>query len=307
MLVISAKSGQLGNRLLLFANFIAFARENKFTVLNPAFEEYAEFFQSTAKDFLCCYPAPLLSIPGNKKIRQYYYNFNRSLVESGRFNTIDIKRDKPFNWSRSNIVEQLKPKSLNFFKGWLFRDGWFVDETANLRKHSDAIRAYFQPLKKYQENIAKLISNIRNGTDILIGVHIRQGDYRQHQDGRYFYQAEQYLKVMESVQALFSDKQVTFLICSNEKQEADFFQHLSYVYGNNHIIEDMYALAECDYIIGPPSSYTMWASFYGERPLYMIRDVNKALELKDFVHYYQWQGLFHYNDDWSKSFWEWTH
>lgn len=307
MLVISAKSGQLGNRLLLFANFMAFAMENKLTVFNPAFEEYAEFFQSTAKDFLCCYPAPPFSIKRNKLLGKYYYNFNSYLTKSGRFNTIELKRDKPFNWSNSTIVEQLKPGSINFFKGWLFRDGWFVDETVNLRKHGDAIRAYFQPLKKYQENVSKLISSIRSKTDVLIGVHIRQGDYQQHQNGRYFYQVEQYLKVMESAQALFPEKKVTFLICSNNKQEQDQFQHLSHVFGNNHIIEDMYSLAECDYIIGPPSSYTMWASFYGERPLYMIKNVNKDLEIKDFVHFYQWQGVFHYNDDWSKSFWEWTH
>lgn len=307
MLVISAKSGQLGNRLLLFANFIAFAIENTLTVLNPAFEEYAEFFQGTAQNILCCYPPLPVLLPGNRKLRKFYYNLNSYLSENGRFHAVEIKRDKPFNWRDSNIAEQVKSKSIHFFKGWLFRDGWFVAETANLRKHGDAIRTYFQPLQKYQKNIAKLISNIRNKTDILIGIHIRQGDYQQHQNGRYFYQAEQYVKVMESAQMLFSDKKITFLICSNEKHEIHHFQHLSYVFGNNHIIEDMYALAECDYIIGPPSSYTMWASFYGERPLYMIRDVNKALERKDFVHFYQWQGIFHYNDDWSKSFWEWTH
>lgn len=307
MLVISAKSGQLGNRLLLFANFIAFAIENNYTVLNPAFEDYAEFFQSTAKDFLCRYPAPLFSIPNNKWLGKYYYNFNRYLVESGRYKIIQIQRDQPFNWSHSQIAKELQPKAVNFFQGWLFRDGWFVDDTSNLRRHQEKIRAYFQPLKQYQLNIANLVSKIRSQTDIIIGVHIRQGDYQYHQDGKYFYSIEQYVKVMASALALFPEQKVTFLICSNQKQEEHYFQHLSYIYGNNHIIEDMYSLAECDYIIGPPSSYTMWASFYGERPLFMIRDVDKKLELKDFVHFYEWQGVFHYDEDWSKSFWEWTH
>ncbi len=306
MLVISAKSGQLGNRLLLFANFIAFAIENRLTVLNPAFDDYAGLFESTAKDFLCCYPAPPLAIKGNKWLRQKYYNFNRYLLESGRFNTIDIKRDQPFNWSKSNILEELKP-GVTFFQGWLFRDGWFASETANLHKHGAAIRTYFKPLKIHQANVSNLISSIRSKTDILVGIHIRQGDYQQHQDGRYFYQLEQYIKVMESAQALFPNKKVTFLICSNAKQEEQQLENLSYVFGSNRIIEDMYSLAECDYIIGPPSSYTMWASFYGERPLYMIRDVNKALEIKDFINFQQWEGIFHYNEDWSKNFWEWTH
>ncbi|MTJ11702.1 hypothetical protein FJR11_03620 [Anabaena sp. UHCC 0187] len=308
MLVISAKSGQLGNRLLLFANFIAFAIKNNYKVVNPAFEEYAEFFHSTERNFLCCYPPLAFPLPSNKRLRSYYYQFNCYLSNSGLFKKINIPRDKPFNWSNSyNICQQINPHAINFFQGWLFRDGWFIEDIANLRQYADTIRTYFRPLPKYQSNIANLISKIRHHSDVIIGVHIRQGDYQSHQDGRYFYTVKQYVKVMETVKKLFANKKVTFLICSNENQTPDNFQNLSYVYGNNHIIEDMYSLAECDYIIGPPSTYTMWASFYGEKPLYMIRDVNKSLTIQDFVQFDQWQGIFYANEDWSKNSWEWIH
>ena len=307
MLVISGKSGQLGNRLLLFANFMAYAIKNNYTVINPAFDEYAQFFKSTSKDFLCHYPPNPLAIPNNKWLGKLYYEFNLYLADSGRFNTITIKRDQPFNWVNSQITKELKPDGINFFKGWLFRDGWFVDDIPNLCQHRAKICAYFQPITKHQLNISKLISNIRSQTDIIIGVHIRHGDYQQHQDGRYFYTIEQYVKVMESAQRLFPDQKVTFLICSNQKQEDHYFQHFSYIYGNNHLVEDMYSLAECDYIIGPPSSYTMWASFYGERRLYMIRDINQVLKMQNFVQYDQLKGVFHYQEDWSKNVWEWTH
>lgn len=307
MLIISAKSGQLGNRLLLFANFIAFAKENNLTVLNPALDEYANFFKSTDGDFLCRYPAPGLRIRGNSFIRRYYYSFNRYLVESGRFNTISLTREKPFNWSDSKIAEQVKKDSLFFFQGWLFRDGWFIGDIDNLRKHGDAIRAYFTPLKMYETNVLTLIERIRNGIDILIGVHIRQGDYEKHQEGRYFYSVQDYVKIMESVLKLFPQKKAKFLICSNVKQDNKLFEQFNYALGNNQIVEDLYSLAECDYIIGPPSSYTMWASFYGNKPLYMIRDLAKTPNLDDFVHFYDWKGIFHYRENWSESFWEWIH
>lgn len=307
MLVISAKSGQLGNRLLLFANFIAFAIENKLKVLNPAFDEYAGFFESTAQNFLCCYPVPAFTIKGNKFIRKRYYSFNRYLAESELFKTISISREKPFNWSDSKVADQVKEGAIIFFQGWLFRDGWFIGDLDNLRKHSDAIRAYFTPVKKYQDNISNLRATFKKNYNIIVGVHIRQGDYQKHQKGRYFYLTEEYVKVMESVQKLFSNKNVSFLICSNVEQDKSLFNRFDYSFGNNHIIEDMYSLAQCDYIVGPPSSYTMWASFYGNKPLYMIRGVNKVLELENFVHFYDWKGLFHYRDNWNESFWEWTH
>ncbi|MBD2359315.1 alpha-1,2-fucosyltransferase [Tolypothrix sp. FACHB-123] len=307
MLVISAKSGQLGNRLLTFANFIAFSIENNLTVINPAFEEYADFFESTSKDFLCRYPPLRCPIYGNKFLRKCYYNFNRQLAESGKFNTLSIQRQQTFNWQNMQIINDLNLKSINFFQGWLFRDGWFVNDLPLLGKHRAKICAYFQPLYQYKVNVSKLMSQVRSQAEIVIGVHIRHGDYQQHHNGQYFYSVEEYVKVMKLAQNLFPHQKTIFLICSNEQHEKSYFQELSYVYGNNHIIEDMYALAECDYIIGPPSSYTMWASYYGDTPIYMVRDINKNFKIHDFVHFYQWKGVYYTHKDWSKNFWEWTH
>ncbi|MBE9227737.1 alpha-1,2-fucosyltransferase [Phormidium sp. LEGE 05292] len=306
MLVISAKSGQLGNRLLLFANCIAFAIENKIRVFNPAFAEYAEFFESTSRDLFCAYPPLNLPISINKFARTKCYQFNRRLAESGIFKTVSLTREKPFNWSDSKLTEELQTSAIVFMQGWLLRDGWFVKDTALLQKHSTAIRKYFTPLKKYRLNVIKLISSMRNQADIIVGVHIRHGDYAVHQNGKYFYQIEEYVKVMKSVEKLFSNQKVAFLICTNGEQNPQLLKDLNYYFANNHIIEDLYALAECDYIIGPPSSYTMWASFYGDRPLYKIRDVNQEPNINDFVHFYEWQGIFYYREDWSQSFWEWT-
>jgi len=56
-------------------------------------------------------------------------------------------------------------------------------------------------------------------------------------------------------------------------------------FGTGHFIEDLYTLASCDYIIGPPSTFTMWASFYGRVPLYKIIDRNKLQEIDDFTYF----------------------
>lgn len=307
MLIISAKSGLLGNRLLLFANFIALAIDNNLTVLNPAFEEYAEFFIGTSRDFLCCYPPPDCTAAGNKFIRNKYYKTVKYLRDKKVFKTQEITREKPFNLVNYPNIETLKDSSIVCFQGWVFRDGWFVEDLPKLHKYADRIRAYFTPLERYTINVNNLILNIKNSADIIVGIHIRQGDYAQHQNGRYFYKTEQYLAVMNSLIKLFEGKTIKFLICSNVPQEPSLFEDFNCVFATSHLIEDMYALAECDYIVGPPSTYTMWASFYGEKPLYMIRDVRQAINLKDFVHFYEWQGVFNYRDNWNESFWEWTH
>jgi len=30
----------------------------------------------------------------------------------------------------------------------------------------------------------------------------------------------------------------------------------------------IFSFAKCDYIVGPPSTFTSWASFYGDVPVY---------------------------------------
>ena len=112
---------------------------------------------------------------------------------------------------------------------------------------------------------------------------------------------------MNSVVKLFYRKNFKFFIGSNIPQNPSLFYNFNCGFGSGYLTKDMYALAECDYVVGPPSSYTMWASFYGDKPLYMIRNVNKTLNLKDFVRFYEWQGIYHGRDEWSESFWEWTH
>ena len=48
------------------------------------------------------------------------------------------------------------------------------------------------------------------------------------------------------------------------------------------------------------------ASFYREQLLYTIADINKAPNMNEIVRFYQWQGMFHYRENWSQSYWEWT-
>jgi len=44
----------------------------------------------------------------------------------------------------------------------------------------------------------------------------------------------------------------------------------------------MYGFARCDYLIGPPSTFTMWASFYGQVPLNIICRNDQPQAIDDF-------------------------
>ena len=106
---------ELGKRLLLFANFIAWAIEHNWTVLNPAFDDYAELFVGTAGDLLCGYPAPYFTAAGNKFVRSKYYNFIKYLSNKKILKTPEITRKEHFTWLKYQEIEQIKHGSIVCF------------------------------------------------------------------------------------------------------------------------------------------------------------------------------------------------
>ncbi len=149
-------------------------------------------------------------------------------------------------------------------------------------RHAD-IRRVFQPGQKYVRRAEKLISGLRRSSDLLIGVHVRRGDYREYRNGQYYFDDATYRRVMEELAEQRSDKQVRFFLCSNEPIELDNFAGLPvFTLPSAAGIEDLHALSLCDYIFGPPSTYSMWASYYGQVPLQFITEGKDALALEKF-------------------------
>ena len=291
LIVISSKAGQLGNRLFNFTNFIAFAAAHRATVINPSFDEYAELFESTRCNLLCRYPAKRL-FPAwlcSPRVRSAFYRVMALLARVikksgglGRLARVVSVSDDTFYLLDDNprAIDVFQESKVVFVSGLQFRD------ISNIKKYSDEIRAYFTPARLYVDNIDALTRPIRNRCDVLIGVHIRRGDYASHLHGRYCFEIEDYLRVIEDAKSLFPGKKVAFLICSNEKLHRGLFGEMDCTFGTGHFLEDMYALARCDYIVGPPSTYSLWASFYGQALLCFLQTRDAKLVLTDFVDYF---------------------
>jgi hypothetical protein len=52
--------------------------------------------------------------------------------------------------------------------------------------------------------------------------------------------------------------------------------------GTGHLVEDLYSFTHCDYLIGPPSTFTSWASFYGRVPLCRVESPEMPIRREDF-------------------------
>jgi hypothetical protein len=129
---------------------------------------------------------------------------------------------------------------------------------------------------------------MRSGKEVLVGVHVRRGDYAGFAGGDYFFELGEYREAMERmVELIGGGKQVRFLVCGNESgvAEAGEWRGMEVVGGTGVAVEDLALLGRCDFLVGPPSTFSMWASFYGGVRLGEMRRENgagRSLRLEDF-------------------------
>lgn len=271
MIIFTDKTGQLGNQLFEFSTFIANSLENNSGLTNLFFTDYKEYFKGSSSQNHLPFIRTSLGNPLADKILR---KLTQSLLVRGLAGSLNAVIHGDGNSYDIN--------SINSRGKILLKSGaWFTD-FKNFYKYGKEIRSYFTPINKYTDNINHFIDRCRREHDILIGVHIRKGDYKEFLGGQFYFEKEVYLdKALQTAQ-LFPGKKVGFIVCSNENINLEDFKPLTAYSGLGHFIEDMYTLAQCDYLLGPPSTYTMWASFYGNKPLLKIRHSDQIISKDDF-------------------------
>lgn len=290
---IGLRCGRLANRLIIFANFIAFAEEQGHRVINYTFHSYSNLFGATRENLHCAYPVPQRksrwdAIPGVgaaiRKTRIFYHLTRYASVLNERLPIFgkavvtlrQLKGQFITQLDGPEVQEKIRPAKIVLVYDWRFR------APKLLQKHAAKIRAYFRPLEIHENASRAVVEPLRRNAGIVIGVHIRQGDYRGWKGGKYFYSVDCYAAWMRDLAAQFPGRTVAFFVCSDEPRSAVEFPGLTVAFGVGPAVNDLYALAGCDYIMGTKSTFSEWASFYGEKPLLHLLDRNASVKVENF-------------------------
>src|SRR5208282_4447587 len=157
LFVISGRCGRMGNRLTLFANFIALAEEQGHRVSNPTFHSYARFFEALRNDIYCRYPHATRKswwdiVPGvGGAIRgtRIFFHLSRAF---GLWNerhpvfgkSIFTLRETPAQpitaLDGPEVQAKIRDARIIFVNGWNFRAPELV------QRHAEKIRSYFRPI-----------------------------------------------------------------------------------------------------------------------------------------------------------------
>jgi len=273
MIVVASIPGQLGNRLIVYASVMAWCIRNKQKLVNPSFAPYDAYFTMIDEH----------QIIVKKSI---WNNFGRSYL-AGRISW-RLKNKVPgikcqwidwheeINLDDDSTTASFSKKEIRFLQGWKFR------ANQSLHTEKESIRRFFSLKPELQQKLDSFCESTMKSSEITVGVHIRRGDYAKFEGGKYFFDNEIYLQSMLAFSKTFANEKINFILCSNEKMDLHYFRDhgLQVHEGPDHEALDMYALSKCQWLIGPPSTYTMWASFMNDVPLFMIRDKNTVFDPK---------------------------
>lgn len=242
MIIIMDSPGQLCNQLWSYSPLIAKAKEDKQTIYINGFYDYKNHFPNLSQHKFIRFINPKWSDCLESALRTF------------------VKTD--------GVSAELPGRSSVVFSSWSL-----PQDTQRFIRNADFIREVFK--------IPNGLGFERQSTDVVIGMHVRRGDYKYWNNGKYYYTNNYYAAIAEALQSQLKGN-IKFFIASNEPTDELLSKIPNSFSLNISAISDLQSLSMCDYIFGPPSTFSMWASFYGQVPCKFILPDDEVWSINDF-------------------------
>jgi hypothetical protein len=258
MIVLIDKFGGHSNRLFQSAHFEAYCLEHRRRFIHLSFEDLKELYGLK--------PNHLASI-----VRIIV----RGLAKCKIIQVVRFYDEQ----SKHSCALLLSRQKLSFVDGWFFR----CPDLA--QKYRSYLRRRYSLSSSYIENNAFIEQSLskNNAYECIVGVHIRRRDYRIWNDGKYCFEDNVFISYIFKMESLLNSigKAGKYIIFSDESVS---FQNIANITTSNEPwFIDHYIMSNCDFLMGPPSTFTGWASFMGSVPLLYMTEHNPNFSLNDFV------------------------
>lgn len=267
-MIFARDKSQMCNNLLQYAHVYAWGREHGRKVISMRFSYKYPYFKIRH--------TPLTSFP-LYLLAKYAAALHLLPTASFKYATCDH--------------EALERKMLRHRH--IVVSGWYARWYDLFIKYRQEICNFFTIDEAYTTPVRR---KMQAWNGLRLGVHIRRGDYAVWKDGIYCYSDEVYVERIRQFASLFPDEKIDVCLSTNDvKVSAVAFQQLLddnrlcvHLLGGN-AVEDLYMLSQCDYVIGPPSTYSLVAVMYHDIPLCRMDQIEQPLmALSDFKCFDYW-------------------
>jgi hypothetical protein len=290
-IIIPVGYGGASNQVFQIYHWFPVAIKKNIPIYFPGFKKYANLYVGTKGNNIPRYPINAPDLPFgiilfirlskilNRISPKLFTKFMRFLENSDAnfFNELDDNgMDGSLNPNYIFESDNIHNSKTIWIKGWLYRDS---EGVAMFRKE---IQDYFSPDYNTLNQVNKFIKKAKTDIDLLVGVHLRRADYKKFNGGKFFYSDSEMNKKMREVEKIFQSKKVRFLIVSDEQINLSNYAGISVMLGLGYAMGDLFSLANCDYMIAPPSTFSTWASWYNKVPRYIIKDISQPITIDQF-------------------------
>ena len=275
--IISIPYGRWGNRIMLYSYLIAWASKYNCILMNPSFAEYSNYFSYFKNNPIGLVPKKLNFLSHILKLfsNRFKNSLERITLRSNHF---------PFLFKIDLINDYINAKEINFFKilqsnkiilfhGFLFGDRDFK-LLENQRRNISQIFSFSKEIQKQCIEVLRLITQKE-----VIGICMRQGDYKDHFNGKLYLTDEEYRGLISRLQIQYPDHGL-FIACEEKKD--DFQMSMAVISFQNPAL-NLCILSSCDLLIGPPSTFMTWAAFYHNTAVCYIDKTNWKQEHYTFA------------------------
>ena len=278
MIVANFPYGRLGNQLDRAAHLITFCEVYGKTISLQYLEGRADAFPYFDGSPMRVYPARRRHGAWFEKIAARVIS---KLIQYRLISQVDFLTNNEWVYF-DDPAFSVNPELVRLNRAWLCTlKVWRLRSRTRIHDYRALIRQVFTPRPPILQSGRQFIASL--DCEVVIGVHIRWGDYKTAAPD-FYYDATVYRERMLEARALFPGQRVGFVVCTEEGLEIDAFSDLACVFPKADAVTDLYALAQCDFLIAPASTFSTWASYWGGVGLYTILDSDKSIvSLDDFV------------------------
>ncbi|OGE30426.1 hypothetical protein A3F29_03675 [Candidatus Roizmanbacteria bacterium RIFCSPHIGHO2_12_FULL_33_9] len=293
VIILRQSGGRLGNQLLLYASVYAFCLEYNYKCINYTLYNYADYFEKSNRDKF----TKLVGIFSKLKLyhthRDYFivyqiyrfltylYSFFKSgiVIKEDPQATIYLPPTDDKNRSHKKLIENITKSKHRIF----YIDGWSFRNPVGLKKYHKKIVDLLKP-KQYTINRVESFINPLKRKYHLIGVHIRQGEYKSKKfmGGEWYFNEKEVAGILKTyIEKNHKDpNKAMFIICSDEPVNLDYFKGLNVIRGIGSMMEDIVTLSKCNLIIGSNSTFGSFAAYFGNIPFFIFDRGKKYVPAK---------------------------
>ena len=289
--------GRFGNQFLRFAHWLAWAMEceNRTRIIDLAFWPYAPLFATWESYPGCLYPLQRSWIHSLARLRRWTpqqiirhgeWRMERWIARGAR------RCPGVAAVALNDAAGEEMPLTPEMFRGGaraVVCSGWKFTAWAALERQENKVRELFKPAIEPAAISDAFVAALRQRYDILIGLFVRRGDYREWADGRYHYPWESYVRWIRDLGALYPGRRVGVVLTGDEALPLSLWAELPVVpatgsvNAGGHWFESFLELAACDYVVSPPSTFSACAAFLGNRPLWPLWRSDQKLSIDQIM------------------------